>query len=636
MPKKEIINEETKSLAGTKIQAIPKDEINIGIDVNSNLTKALVSHADQTLIDTSNLENFLNISQSREQIYELIDTMSQDSTISAIIETYVEDICEPNDRGEIVWCESTDPKINAYITYLLDTLNIDKNIVGWANKLVKYGDCYLKLYRESDYSSDPIFGFDEKSFIHQIDNNVKTTLNEDLDGDTDQLNEDILISYHSPSDNYVHYVEAEPNPAEMYELTKFGKTVGYIKAPVNALQLNTDTDYMGFIYKTKKNDVTVYQPTDYVHGCVDDNSSRTPEEVEIFLTDTDFDANVNINSYKVKRGQSLLYNAFRVWRLLSLLENAVALNRINKSSILRILEIECGDMSPQGIQETLQSVKNMVEQKTALKKNGGMAEYVNPGPIENTIYLATKGEIGKINTQELGSSDSDPKNLLDLDYYNNKLFGSLRVPKQYFAETDDGAGFNGGESLSIISSRYGKAIKKYQNYLIQMLEDLINLLLIDKKLDSYINNFTLKMQPPVTKEMLDRKEQSSNEIGMIRDLMDIIGNYIEDPDIRLEALKVLLSSSSQDSDLIQLVDEEISKNAEESMADEESTEDTGNEKPERDNEDNRPLRPEPMDLDNLPSGDSGEGDESPVETISDELPSFDDLGLGDAVDIDNN
>ena len=169
-----------------------------------------------------------------------------------------------------------------------------------------------------------------------------------------------------------------------------------------------------------------------------------------------------------------------------------------------------------------------------------------------------------------------------------------------------------------------------------MLEDLINLLLIDKKLDSYINNFTLKMQPPVTKEMLDRKEQSSNEIGMIRDLMDIIGNYIEDPDIRLEALKVLLSSSSQDSDLIQLVDEEISKNAEEAMADEESTEDTDNEKPERDNEDNRPLRPEPMDLDNLPSGDSGEGDESPVETISDELPSFDDLGLGDAVDIDNN
>ena len=629
MPDK-IINEE-KSLAGTRITATPKEEINIGVDLNSNLTKTLVSNAEQTLVDTSNLENFLNISQSREQVYELIDTMSQDSTISAIIETYVEDICEPNDRGEIVWCESTKPEVNAYITYLLDTLNVDKHIVSWANKLVKYGDCYLKLYRKSDYTADPIFGFDEKKFRDEIDSNIKTTLNEDLNGDTEPLNEDIIISYHSPHDNYVHYVEAEPNPAEMYELTKFGKTVGYIKAPVNVLTPNSENEYYGFIYKTKKSDVTIFQPTDYVHGCVDDNSSRTPEEVEIFISDDDFEANVNPNTYKVKRGQSLLYNSFRVWRLLSLLENSVALNRINKSSILRILEVECGDMSPQGIQETLQSVKNMVEQKTALKKNGSMSEYINPGPVENTIYLATKGEIGKINTQELGSSDSDPKNLLDLDYYNNKLFGSLRVPKQYFAETDDGAGFNGGESLSIISSRYGKAIKKYQNYIIQMLEDLINLFLIDKGLDSYINEFTLKMQAPITKEMLDRKEQSSNEIGIIRDLMDIIGNYVEDPDIRLEALKVLLSSSSQDSDLIELISNEINKNSEEE-------EDSGEEETESDSGDReeRSPRPEPMDLDNLPR-DSGENEAetSQEEVVSDLLPSFDEIGLENAIDTEN-
>ena len=622
---------EDKSLIGSKIQATPKEPVEIGIDTKNNLAKALVDMAKQSLVDTSALDNFLNISQSREQIYELIDTMAQDSTIAAIIETYVEDICETNDRGEIVWCESTDPNINAYITYLIDSLNINKNINNWVNKIVKYGDCYLKLYRKSDYEEDVIFGSDKDFYDEEKE---KKVLTETLwkDEDKESLNEDILVSYHKSDDHYVHYVESEANPAEMFELTKFGKTVGYIKAPTDVLNVNpNETNYNPYWYKTRKDDVTIYQPTDYVHICVDDNSSRTPEEVEIFLTDDDYDANVNANTYKVKRGQSLLYNSFRVWRLLSLLENAVSMNRVNRSSLLRIIEVECGNMSPQGIQETLNSVKSMVEQKTAMKQNGSMQEYVNPGPVENTIYLATNGEIGKVQTQELGSNESDPKSLLDLDYYNNKLFGALRVPKQYFALTDDGAGFNGGDSLTIISSRYGKSIKKYQNFVIQGLTDLFNLFLLDKGLDSYINKFTLRMQAPLTQEVIDRKEQANNEIGIVRDLMDIINTYINDDELKLEALKILLTTSAQDGELVGIVDKEIKK-----VKTGESTEDN-----ETNEENELPL---PSGGPSLDRGDLG-GEEDEVELSAEEntiegegeeaeLPTFQELGIEDATEVE--
>lgn len=89
-------------LVGSKIEPVPRDPVEVGIDTNDGLVKRLVDNAEQSLVDTSALDNFLTVSQSREQIYSLIDTMAQDSTISAIIETYVEDICEPNDRGEII------------------------------------------------------------------------------------------------------------------------------------------------------------------------------------------------------------------------------------------------------------------------------------------------------------------------------------------------------------------------------------------------------------------------------------------------------------------------------------------------------------------------------------------------------
>ena len=117
---------------------------------------------------------------------------------------------------------------------MLDSLNINKHIVNWTNKLVKYGDYYLKLFRKSDYDNDLIFGNNDQIEVEEILDRKR--LNETIWKDKEKkLEEDIKISYHSPDDHYVHYVEVEPNPAEMYELTKFGKTVGYIKADSEAI-----------------------------------------------------------------------------------------------------------------------------------------------------------------------------------------------------------------------------------------------------------------------------------------------------------------------------------------------------------------------------------------------------------------
>ena len=55
------------------------------------------------------------------------------------------------------------------------------------------------------------------------------------EADKEELNEDINVKAYSKSDKYAHYIEMYPNPAEVFELTKFGKTAGYIKAnvPIN-------------------------------------------------------------------------------------------------------------------------------------------------------------------------------------------------------------------------------------------------------------------------------------------------------------------------------------------------------------------------------------------------------------------
>ena len=553
---KEVFNASQDSL-GKKIIPTPPPAENIGIDVDQQLLNNIVNAGINGTLDIQSLEAFSNISQSRDQIYNLLDTMSQDSTVSAILETYAEDATEYNDQGRVMWAESEDSNVSKYTNYLLDSIGVDKHLYQWAYNLCKYGDIYLRLFRESEYEDDDIFKQHEDT-TRTLTEDVLTSELDSTEGQ-DVLQEKVNIVTHKSNDHYAHYVEMMPNPAEMFELVRHGKTSGYLKAAVRYSasaqnQTTTSTNYLRHAFK--RTDVDIHEATDFVHGYLSDNSSRTPEEVSIFLDDDSYASGKDGYVYQVKRGQSLLQNTFKIWRELSLLENSVLLNRITKSAIIRLISVEVGDMPKESVAAHLQGIKNLIEQKAAINANNSMSEYTNPGPVENNIYVPTHGGIGAIQSSQIGG-DVDIKSLVDLDYFQDKFYGSMRVPKAYFGVTDDGAGFNGGTSLSIISSRYAKAVKRVQNALIQMVTDAVNLMLIDKGLTSYVNKFTIKMLPPTTQEEMDRRDNLANKIRVASDVMDTLKD-IEDPVSRLKILKSLLSGIISDDNVIAEIDKVIS------------------------------------------------------------------------------
>lgn len=551
-------NNNKNPMVGTQITAVPLSQPEIGIDINNTLTTNIVNQAINSNVDISKLEGFSTVAQTREQIYQMIDTMAQDPILASYLKTISEDAAETNDAGKIIWCDSDDAKVAKYVTYLLDSMNVDKNAFTWMHSLTKYGDLYLRLYRQSDYEKDSLFGEEEADKKEALNESMGEPfpLQEGVQKD-EFLKEAVNVVVHDKDDHYVNYVEAIPNPGEMFELTKFGKTMGYIKAPVSAQAVKRDfMNYSYMQYKMKKKDVEVYSATDFIHACLEDSSNRSPEEVDIFLEDdTEGKSDKKVHTYKVKRGQSELSSVFKIWRQLSLLENSALLNRITKSSVVRMISVEVGDMPKEQVGAHLQSIKSLMEQKTALKAGESMQEYTNPGPIENNIYIPTHGGIGAISASAVGG-DFDPKQLSDVSYFQNKLFGALGVPKAFFGITDDGAGFNGGTSLAIQSSRYAKSVKRLQNTLSQAITDLINLMLLDRGLVKYINKFTIRMQAPVTQEELDRRDNKRNKVGVINDIMQQLGE-IQNPVIKLKILKSLLADSLTDVGVIELLQQQI-------------------------------------------------------------------------------
>lgn len=537
---------------GTKINPVPVPETEIGVDTANEFFKDIANLGESASIDISSLNTFTQLSQNRETLYQVLDTMAQDSTVAAILEIYAEDATETNERGEIVWSESSDPNINKYITYLLKSLNVDKNMYKWVYSLCKYGDLYLKLFRHSD--------FEDKLFE---DSTSKSTLNEkfsriaDKESQNEDINESILLKAYDSEDRLANFIDMVPNPGEMFELTKFGKSYAYLKTNQlpTAVQQQNPVISSYYLYKMRKRDLEIYNAVSFVHATLCDDTPRMPEQVQIFY-DNDLESD-NSYTYKVNKGQSILYSSYKIWREMMLLENALLLNRLTKSSILRVIEVEVADMPKERVQPYLQRVKTLVEQKTSISDGDRLTEYTNPGPMENNVYVPTRNGVGALNTQQIGG-DINVKDIADIDYFKNKFYGSMKIPKQYLGDTDDATGFNGGTSLSIVSSRYAKTVKRIQSAMIQALTDCINILLIDRGLDSYVNKFTLHMQPPVTQEEIDKRDNLSSEMSIVRDILDMTSD-IEDPVTKLKILKALLSQTISNQEVIELVQDEIER-----------------------------------------------------------------------------
>jgi hypothetical protein len=198
-------------------------------------------------------------------------------------------------------------------------MNVDKNIFGWVYNLIKYGDVYLRLYRESDYNDD-IFNAKNIAKAYSARNVLNEDLNKILNEPADKLDEALNLSIHNVNDHYSFYVEMVADPGTMFELTRFGKTYGYIETPNQ--NINDDLSGSGifgesqangsFSYRMKSNDVNVYQADDFVHAYLDDNFTRFPEQVELFRDEKAMEEGKNSHIYNVRRGKSLLFDSYKI------------------------------------------------------------------------------------------------------------------------------------------------------------------------------------------------------------------------------------------------------------------------------------------------------------------------------------
>ncbi len=483
-----------KILNGIRVKPNRTKASETDFDPDDSLSKTLMEN-DTT--DISDINKFRQLSGDRNEQYNAFDEMEKDSVIAAALKMYADDATQYNLDGNVIWVESADPNVAAFGNRLIEVLKLNENAWSHIYNLVKYGDIYLETF----YDDEPNDSTDK----NRLSGNYGTS-----------------VFTHQYGSRIEEYVEMVANPACIFDLKMKGKTQGFLKISDDELKNLTGTRYT---MHSSSNMQTILPADKYVHIMTGNVSCRYPETFEIDIVDPNSKSGYITNSYVVAKGKSMLEDVFKSFREVSLMEDSVLLNRVTRTAITRILQVEVGDMPKNQVREKLRQIKMMIEQRNFMDKNSGtFASQAAPGPVDNIIYVPTRNGNGSITMQAIGG-DVDPKSLIDIEYYQQKEAGGLGIPLSYLkAQSGDGGGLSSGTALTKLDNRYARSVKRLQIAYTQGIQTLLNIFAIRKGLTEYVNNFKVRMLSPSTIEDNDRDEQLNNRVGMLRDLVDILGN----------------------------------------------------------------------------------------------------------------
>lgn len=155
-------------------------------------------------------------------------------------------------------------------------------------------------------------------------------------------------------------------------------------------------------------------------------------------------------------GQSVLRPIFRVYRQLSMLEDAVIIYRIVRAPERRVFYIDVGNMNQQQVKRYLESIKNEIRQKRIPgSQTNGMRDTVDgqydPASLQEDYFfpVTAGGKGSRVDTLAGGTEDFGTQLLKS---FQEKIFRGLRIPTSYM-----GAGATGGTDPQYNDGKVGIA-----------------------------------------------------------------------------------------------------------------------------------------------------------------------------------
>lgn len=468
-----------EGLLGNKVIQSVSEEVNEST-INhspSEITKLIADGGN----NTSQILLGLRESYSNLQTYAENEEMSKDPIIGSVMEVMADDSCQINEKtGNIVDVECDDDKTQRFLTdFLYNNVNISDRVWTWAYNIAKHGD--MKLRRMEYYAGS-------------FNNGVKSVYYEDVTNP-------YAVSRIEYMGNVLGYEDEDIDDFIMNSYASTGTGDISTNNPYN-LKNNASTlaDNREALLRqggaNVGNRAVFERADDFVHFM----SSKLSKRDKIYLNVRDNQTNKTeiIRCYRVE-GSSLVDNARYIFRINNLLDNMLILSRVARSTQYNLVKVEVGNASPGQTQDILSRTRRTLEGTTRLRKNSGMNTDASPIPINSNVYIPTRDGKGDVTVESVGDS-VDVRSIVDIDYFRDKEFATLKVPKQYMGFEEALGSTLGNNSLVKMDLRYARSVQRLQTILINGITALCNNYLLYRGRGKLIGTFKIKMAQLVTSE----------------------------------------------------------------------------------------------------------------------------------------
>lgn len=193
-------------------------------------------------------------------------------------------------------------------------------------------------------------------------------------------------------------------------------------------------------------------------------------------------------------GASMLQKARRHWKMVSMMEDAMLLYRLERSVERRIFKVNVGLIDEPDVPAFLQEFMNNVKRAPIIDPLTGQMDL-----RKNFLDVAADYVIPVRNGQDPTTIDTlqsaqNPTSIEDLEFMQKKVLAALRIPRS-FLNFDEGQSGK-GQNLSLIDIRFCRAINSIQKSFLMELTKIaiIHLYLLGFRDD--LTNFSLTMNNP--------------------------------------------------------------------------------------------------------------------------------------------
>ena len=168
-------------------------------------------------------------------------------------------------------------------------------------------------------------------------------------------------------------------------------------------------------------------------------------------------------------GTSVLEPARRIWRQLTLLEDAMMAYRIVRSPERRVFYIDTGNIPPQDVEQYMQKVMTQMKRNQVMDSDTGRVDLrYNPLSVEEDYFIPVRGGISsRVESLAGGSYTGD---IDDVKYLRDKLFSALKIPQSYLSRGEGSE--EDKTTLAQKDIRFARTIQRLQRVIISELEKI--------------------------------------------------------------------------------------------------------------------------------------------------------------------